>query len=263
MLTEIHKTVCIGADPDRDYEALPSGQSSLVYCYINTEIKRKHQAWVEGQRVTVEKPALGLSIKAVVGPRRNGDCFGSCGQCVDSVARVTRFANGWDAEKLAKFIAIWQEWHLNDMRGACEHQRELWDLKKPLEVVTYTWSSRFHTTRSAAADGRDVPENWRQIVDDVFSICTVPSWKRPTPYPEELIQRLLAEDWIMEQKRELKTAGWVYPAEHPDGLLCKPCPACNYPYGSAWLFKELPEDVLQFLTDLPEVPAPVGWPNHK
>lgn len=32
--------------------------------------------------------------------------------------------------------------------------------------------------------------------------------------------------------------------EHPDGLLCKPCPECGYGYGTAWRFEPLPADVL-------------------
>jgi hypothetical protein len=38
---------------------------------------------------------------------------------------------------------------------------------------------------------------------------------------------------------------WVYPTEHENGLLTKPCPVCGYKYGSAWLFEELPEEVIK------------------
>jgi hypothetical protein len=44
--------------------------------------------------------------------------------------------------------------------------------------------------------------------------------------------------------------GWVRPEEHPEGLMTKPCPECGYPYGTAWLFEPLPEDVLAFVREL-------------
>tara|TARA_R100000458_G_C8210111_1_gene197863 strand:- start:394 stop:834 length:441 start_codon:yes stop_codon:yes gene_type:complete len=47
-----------------------------------------------------------------------------------------------------------------------------------------------------------------------------------------------------------KAAGWVYPTEHPKGLLCKPCEICGYKYGSAWLKEEVPADVLDYLKTL-------------
>lgn len=47
---------------------------------------------------------------------------------------------------------------------------------------------------------------------------------------------------------------WVKRDEHPDGLLARPCPVCGHKYGSAWLFEEVPEDVLNFLDSLPGEP---------
>lgn len=38
--------------------------------------------------------------------------------------------------------------------------------------------------------------------------------------------------------------GWVRKSEHPEGLMCKPCPVCGYKYGTAWLYEPIPEDVL-------------------
>jgi len=47
-------------------------------------------------------------------------------------------------------------------------------------------------------------------------------------------------------------AGWVYPAEHHKGVLCKPCPECGYKYGSEWKTEPVPNNVLEFLASLPE-----------
>ncbi len=37
---------------------------------------------------------------------------------------------------------------------------------------------------------------------------------------------------------------WVYPKEHKDGLLTKPCSICGYEYGSACLKEEIPQEVI-------------------
>ena len=66
-----------------------------------------------------------LSICGVEGPKKNGDCAGSCGQCLDEVLEVSDYAPGWTKELVERFVEIWDEWHLNDLRAACEHQRAL------------------------------------------------------------------------------------------------------------------------------------------
>jgi len=68
-----------------------------------------------------------LHITGVEGPKRNGDCWGSCGQ-IDMGWRdrpqdwTTKGADFTDAQ-LTEFMAIWDRWHLNHMRAGCEHQR--------------------------------------------------------------------------------------------------------------------------------------------
>jgi hypothetical protein len=63
-----------------------------------------------------------LSITGVVGPMRNGDCRGSCGQIVMSGLNVTEYAPGWDAESVAKLTEFWNRWHLNEMRAGSPAQ---------------------------------------------------------------------------------------------------------------------------------------------
>lgn len=50
--------------------------------------------------------------------------------------------------------------------------------------------------------------------------------------------------WDASLKIGGKYAGHVYQTEHPDGILCKPCPVCGYQYGSAWLYVPLPADIV-------------------
>lgn len=66
-----------------------------------------------------------LSITGVEGPTQSGNALGGCGQIVMDHARIERLAPGWTRGKLARFWDSWGAWHLNDMRAACPHQREL------------------------------------------------------------------------------------------------------------------------------------------
>lgn len=80
-----------------------------------------------------------LSITGVIGPRKNGDAWGGCGQIdmefdhrnpSDNDPRYSdpilpsdiTFSPGWDADLWCGFLNIWKRWHLNDMKAACEHQ---------------------------------------------------------------------------------------------------------------------------------------------
>jgi hypothetical protein len=124
--------------------------------------------------LTIEWTGKRLSITGVVGPKANGDCYGSCGQCRDALKEITRFDDGWwMKEGVARLAETWDRWHLNDMRAGCEHQREM---------------------------------------------------------------------------------GWTYD-EHPS----EPCPTCGYKFGTAWRREDVPEDVLQWLHDLPETTYSYPW----
>jgi len=48
-----------------------------------------------------------------------------------------------------------------------------------------------------------------------------------------------------------------------NNLLMKPCPVCGYKYGSQWLYEELPQEVIDFLTELPmaDIDLPTAWQN--
>jgi hypothetical protein len=52
---------------------------------------------------------------------------------------------------------------------------------------------------------------------------------------------------------------WVKKSEHPEGLLCEPCPECEYKYGTAWLLEEVPVDILDELEAMPETKVTPAW----
>lgn len=63
--------------------------------------------------ITIEYTDDKLSITGVEGPKKNGDCRGSCGQCVDAAREIDE-----------KFADMWKRWHLNDMRAGSPAQED-------------------------------------------------------------------------------------------------------------------------------------------
>ena len=130
-----------------------------------------------------------LSISGVVGPLKNGHCQGGCGQIIFELKEYgqegfytlsdVRPAPNWTPEMIKQFFDAWNEWHLNDLQAACEHQREL--------------------------------------------------------------------GWTYEEHHDPKT--------HKGEL----CPVCGYSIGSAWLSKEVPGEVLDFLNSLPDTDQQPAW----
>jgi len=66
--------------------------------------------------VRVQYEAGRLSLAGVEGPRANGDAYGSCGQCVDSLGALVALEPGWTPDMVAELRTAWELWHLNDMR---------------------------------------------------------------------------------------------------------------------------------------------------
>lgn len=72
---------------------------------------------------------------------------------------------------------------------------------------------------------------------------------------ERKLRRYLPQDFdimtAVKWQTEKKSTSWVYPAEHPQGILTRACPVCGYKYGTASRKREVPESVLEFLHALP------------
>jgi len=220
----MNKIICIG-----------KGDYGYVYCNIEYKDKK-------------------LSISGVEGPKSNGDARGSSGQILDHI-NINQFEDGWDQDLLNRFIKAWSDWHLNDMRAACEHQRkEKWGEKK-LTIVSYRLDDKILEEQRSIKkqyekrlkDGETVTltEKERETISLSYSL-NLPEFE-PIPYG------------YSEKSRETKTSGWMHEKDHPEGVLSKPCPICGYKYGTAWLFEEIPQDVINFLKSLPESTRKPAW----
>ena len=205
-----------------------------------------------------------LSIHGVIGPTASGNCAGSAGQCVDEI-RKGRPTEEWDEEMLQKFCDIWDEWHLNDMRPYCRHMKKLgWDKDAREEITLYHYKLR----PEACAKKKDAEED---------AIRHLREGKPFVPTEEQVFYATLkyfldVYDPINEEtakyyepykglhgETEKKTRGWVRYDEDKRGLIGRPCPECGYKYGTSWIKEDVPDDVLQWLYELPYTKKQPAW----
>ena len=209
-----------------------------------------------------------LSITGVIGPKSNGNCYGSCGQCVDEI-RNGEPVEGWTKEMVDKFCDIWDKWHLNDLRPYCQHQKELgWDKLARKKVTLYNYMinrmarEKADQAKKAALSALKKGETFTPT-EEQTKFYSMPHWlKIPNEVSGESAlyyepkKPLFAGD---EGPTETKLLGWLRPEEHPDGILCKPCPVCGYKYGSKWLKEDIPQDDIDWLFSLPDTTVQPAW----
>lgn len=209
-----------------------------------------------------------LSITGTVGPKRNGDAVGGSGQInMEFSGKDKRyhkppeveFAAGWDADTWRKFLDVWDEWHLNDMRAGCKHQRKT-DMRREVELVWYKLTSEAYQTRKRvrheAAEAMLHHKPFKPTPTEE-ALAKLDDWFKSTTHPPDADSPL--SGCYEVEKREHKAIGWVTQDDHPDGMMGRKCPACGYKYGSAWLKEEVPADVLDFLRSLPDTDGTPAW----
>lgn len=144
-----------------------------------------------------------LSISGVEGPKKNGNCEGSCGQIYDTLKEDLTLNPQLEHIKiLDRFIEIWKEWHLNDMTAGSPAQEE--------------W----------------IKKNKKEIEEDLKNNYNLDHYT----YVSERLQGV---------------------GLNPDkNFMYKDNPYC---YGHAWLFREVPTEVLSFLQSLPDSDKKPAW----
>ena len=205
-----------------------------------------------------------LTVHGVIGPRPSGNCDGSCGQCVDEIREGT--PNGdWTVEMLKRFCEIWDEWHLNHARAYCQHQKALgWDKLAGKRVTLYN----YHLRAEVFSEQRHLQNRINKLIGDTGTATLTKeekelwnlliSKKTWEPLDDKRYEPQKKYNWNNGATEE-STLGWLSPEEHPDGILSKPCPVCGYKYGTSWLKEDVPEDVLQFLYNLPDTTREPAW----
>lgn len=202
-----------------------------------------------------------LSLSGVEGPRLNGNAWGSSGQ-IDTHLKIEdrknwTYQEGWSDSKMNKLLDIWDKWHLNDMNPACEHQEALGWGNKKLKIAKLKLDYE--------KAGKKQNEIEKKVLEQIkktgtSSITEEERILLALPYflsvPEEKIPEY---PLYKVDSTEEKTSGWVYEKDHPEGVLSKPCPTCGYKYGTAWKKREVPQDVIDWLFNLPETKIQPAW----
>ncbi|MCM1333426.1 MAG: hypothetical protein NC084_06385 [Bacteroides sp.] len=207
-----------------------------------------------------------LSISGVIGPKSNGNCTGSCGQCREEIAAGTP-AVGWTKEMLKQFSEIWERWHLNDLRPSCEHQRALgWEDEAQEAITIYRYCLTDEAGRkqkeaekaalTALKNGKSFTPTEEQSMYASLPY-TVKSFGKELDLPDyRPVRPLYAGDKGATSKER---RGWIRYDEDPIGILCKPCPMCGYRYGTSWKKEEIPQEVIDWLFSLPDSPIEPAW----
>lgn len=214
-----------------------------------------------------------LSISGVVGPRSNGDAWGSCGQIDDTIrehrmdAEHWSYAPGWSPIMLDDFLNVWRDWHLNDMRPYCEHQKAAGYAKLAQEKINiYHWrlkpeySAQKKEIEEAAMDELKKAATVSIKQGEASILALAYSLETPTEDPGATIRHFYAPaTGIQGEHVETKTRGWITYEEDRRGLLGKPCEVCGYKYGSEWKHEALPAEALAFLEALPVSEVTPAW----
>lgn len=208
-----------------------------------------------------------LSIHGVIGPMKNGNSKGSCGQCIDEFANGTPKGK-WTREMLDKFCKVWREWHLNDMRAYCQHMKELgWTehINESIEVKTWNLKKEAYTAKTDARNRAirclENGEAFNPTDEEVMYAnlpFSVKTYNGETPQKEDLYE-FKETDCLGYSNVEYVSRGWLSFEDTPLGFLKKPCPVCGYKYGTAWIKEEIPRDVITFLEQLPESDIAPAW----
>ena len=209
-----------------------------------------------------------LSICGVIGPKRNGNAKGSSGQCIDEI-RNGDPVSGWDRKMLNYFCDIWNDWHLNDLRPYCQHQKKLgWDLIAKENVTLYNYRLRYEALnmqKMAEKEAIKALKNGEAFVPTEEQTkyanlaYSIKSYKKLDGEMAELYE-LKKPMWLGDSgATETKALGCLRPEDHPDGILCKPCPICGYKYGTEWKKEEGPKHIIDWLNKLPEAEVEPVW----
>lgn len=180
-----------------------------------------------------------LSIRGIVGPKRNGDCMGSAGQCVDAI-RSGKPTEDWTNEMLQKFCDIWDEWHFNDMHPYCNHMKELgWAEQAQEKVKVMKWDRSKETMYANVGYG-------------------VTRYNDELPEHPEFYE-FKEKDCLGRSNTEYKMRGQISYSEHPLGFIGRSCPVCGYKYGTSWIKEEVPQNVIEWLFSLPKSETQPAW----
>ena len=225
-------------------------------------VRIPHAAWIEAKIVAKERGNM-LSIMGVVGPSSNGNSWGGFGQILDELDQVVPrtddcMRHGTEPKlSLPRLKYVWEHYHLNDMHPGCIHQ-DSWDVGKRLQVLDMVQTRFMRDIETCVRFGRASEQERLDLIDAEAGYHAMNCGS--ATYPRAKVLESIEKGyltWWGEPKEKL--AGWTYPVKHEEGLLTKACPECGYRYGSSWLFRPLPQDVVELIESLPDEREKYPW----
>jgi hypothetical protein len=262
---------------------LTKDQVSKIHC-AEGKITETDRIFYIGTRDTWGGASMGIyvhaqykdgkfSLSGVEGPRRSGNCTGGAGQIsmgylhrdpehndkrydTPILPEQIRFAAGWNKELWWDLLEIWHDWHLNDMSPSCEHQQALGWGKKELEVCTWQLKKSVQDLQKGAENRAMVAlrsgEPYQAQPSESFIVKLPCEVKAPR-------ESAAISEFYEIKKAEKVASGWVREKDHPEGVLCKPCPVCGYEYGTKWIKKEVPQEILKKIAAMPPAGKIPAW----
>jgi hypothetical protein len=178
-----------------------------------------------------------FTASAMIWNNKRTDCV--CGgQCLDEIAQYITHPI------FKEIYRLWKLYHLNGMHPECPHQNEAgWSEKAKRKVNLYKFTLTTEalteqnkikqTVLHTAIDGEalELSEAQRLLLSLNYSHTS----------PAETLPDSIAPFYKLKEV-EAKTLGWLKEDEHPEGILCKPCPVCGYKYGTSWVHFPIPEN---------------------
>lgn len=91
---------------------------------VTVSINLSEQYYERGVTTTdhyvIDRPISLYRLSIMGGVLGRGD-YVHCGQVLEQVADVKQIADGWSVLDLTSLLAVWDRWHLNDVRSWCAH----------------------------------------------------------------------------------------------------------------------------------------------
>jgi hypothetical protein len=186
-------------------------------------------------------------------------------------------AFGQIREELANFFpeaTPYFKWHLNGMNAGCEHQTELgWGNGRTIALSRDDATEAQYKTMNAIQNKKIEKEKervltdffkhlWHNVARAVVFLHDY-SQVKATVYTANLLAEANSLDDLYrnkmnsQERRTFESAFDKYLAEHMKDIpewkgsifedsLGAPCPECGYQYGTQWLHRELPDDVIEW-----------------
>ena len=152
-------------------------------------------------------------------------------------------------------------WHLNDMKAACEHQEKLgWGHGKDIALTADALTPVQKEVFEKEIMARYEEKVKREVIKTIMAWTEDPQGRvglytrvfNKTPSISD-IQQMLTHGNVTSRKAHEFVRGEVKKTHKPEVFraeifedsLRAPCPECGYRYGTSWLVRKLPEEIIK------------------